>query len=140
MSDEKKLRSYTEIIVDAFRDGGGDIALCLLHENATNVRTVKAGTNVTIGIPPNLFTPNDALWFSGALGRSEARKPKYVGVLVFIPTDKYENAPEPEKPPVAPEPPDDRIELLCQSPMEQRRNSYRHGWADGWRAAKGVKE
>ena len=86
-------RSYAEIIVDAFKDGGADIPVCVLHENLLNVRTVKAGTNVTLGLPSHVFTPNDAMWFTGGLGQPESRKPKYVGLLVFVPTEKYENTP-----------------------------------------------
>lgn len=62
-------RTLAQILVDALKDGGADVPICLVHENMTNVRTVKAGTNVTLGLPAHVFTPNDAMWFQGDLGR-----------------------------------------------------------------------
>lgn len=87
-------RSYAQIVVDAFTHAADRVPVCLLHENMLNVRTVKAGTNVTIGVPSQYFSPNDALWFSGELGKSDKRKPKYVGVVVFVPTELYEASPQ----------------------------------------------
>jgi hypothetical protein len=89
----KLKRTYAEIIVDAFTHSPAQIPVCLLHENMTDVKSTKAGTKLTVGIPANYFSPNDAMWFSGQLGQSAERKPKYVGVIVFVPTELYENKP-----------------------------------------------
>src|SRR5262245_45178571 len=72
-------RTLAEIITTALRDKPADTPICLVHENMTNVQATKAGTRITLGVPAHIFTPNDALWFTGELGRPADRKPKYVG-------------------------------------------------------------
>jgi len=92
-TETARRRSYAQIVVDAFTHAPDRVPVCLLHENLLNVRTVKAGTNVTLGLPSNVFTPNDALWFSREMGGGDSRKPKYIGVIAFIPTELYESQP-----------------------------------------------
>lgn len=87
-------RSYAQIVVDAFTHAADRVPVCVLHENMLDVKTVKAGTKVTLGLPSHVFSANDALWFSGDLGQPQSSKPKYVGVIVFVPTELYENAPQ----------------------------------------------
>lgn len=83
-------RTLAEIVVEALMSQPEKVPICYLHQNMTNVRSVKAGTNVTIGVPSHVFTPDDAVWFTGELGKPEERKPKYVGMLVFVPMEIHE--------------------------------------------------
>lgn len=82
-------RSYAEIVSHAFATAPERVPVCLLHENMLNVRATKAGTQVTLGVPAHIFTPDDAVWFTSERGPT-SRKPKYVGVVVFVPTELYE--------------------------------------------------
>lgn len=80
-------RSLAEIIVESLTTKAADTPICLVHENMTNVRTTKAGTMVTLGLPTHVFSPDDAIWFTGELGRPENRRPKFVGYVVFVPME-----------------------------------------------------
>lgn len=70
---------------------------CLLGATAVNgsgSRGRKKGhqryTRVTFAT--DKMTPDDAMWFTGQLGRSDERKPKYIGIVVWVPTKDYESA------------------------------------------------
>lgn len=82
---EQKRRTLAEIIVAALTDQPAETPVCLVHENMIDVRSVKAGTKLTMGLPSHVFSADDAMWFTGEMGRPKERRPKYVGYLVFVP-------------------------------------------------------
>jgi hypothetical protein len=83
-------RTLADAIVEALTTRADSTPVCLVHENLQSCKLTKRGTSITLGVPKHLFTPDDAIWFTGQLGRPDTRKPKYVGVIVFVPTDVYE--------------------------------------------------
>jgi len=76
---------------DIIRDALATAPLQLLHECMTGAQTRKKprGTTEVKFLTQNM-TPNDLMWFAGALGRSESRKPKHIGIVVWVPTPIYE--------------------------------------------------
>lgn len=65
--------------------------LQILFECMTSAqaRRKPAGTTAITFLTPYM-TPDDVLWFTGELGRPDTRKPKYVGVIVWVPVEIYE--------------------------------------------------
>jgi hypothetical protein len=65
-----------------------------VHECLVSVRSVNrkkdAPAHTRVEIATTEMTPNDALYWSGEFGRDESRKPKYVGVIVWIPRAEYD--------------------------------------------------
>lgn len=80
-------RTIAEIVIEALTTKAESTPICLVHENMQNVSKNKHGTKLTLGLPSHVFSPDDAIWFTGELGRSENRRPKYVGYLVFVPME-----------------------------------------------------
>ena len=80
-------RTLAEVIIEALTDQPDGTPICLVHENMMNVAKTKRGTKLTLGLPSHVFSPDDAIWFTGELGRPASRKPKYVGYLVFVPME-----------------------------------------------------
>lgn len=68
----------------------------LVHECLVGARAVRAKrrenipAHTRLEIATQQFTPDDAMYYSGALGRPTSRKPEYIGVIVWVPRATWE--------------------------------------------------
>lgn len=80
-------RTIAEVIIEALNEKPDGTPVVLIHENMRQISKNKRGTKLTLDLPSECFSPDDALYFTGELGRPANRRPKYVGYVVFVPWD-----------------------------------------------------
>lgn len=62
---------------------------CVMGARAVK-KTKQCPSHTRVEFATQNMTPNDLLYLSGEVGRPASRKPQFVCVMIWIPTDEYD--------------------------------------------------